>query len=131
MGRPLKPTVLKIIAGNPGKRPLPASEATYPPANLAAPDWLAGEALVLWLKLAPALDFNGLLTTASRDTLCVYCDTMGGYIDGRRAGKEPDIKVLQALRLLAREFGFTPSSQAGICAPGKTNDTQEKDRFFG
>ncbi len=131
MGRPAKPTVLKIIAGNPGKRPLPAAEPQFPACPTTRPDWLAGEAVALWDKLAPALDFNGLLTTASRESLATYCDLMGGYIDGRRAGKEPDIKTLQALRLLAREFGFTPSSQAGIVAPGKPDGTQEKARFFG
>lgn len=123
--------MLKIIAGNPGKRPLPASEPEFASCPTIRPDWLAGEAVVLWDKLAPALDFNGLLTTASRESLATYCDLMGGYIDGRRAGKEPDIKTLQALRLLAREFGFTPSSQAGIVAPGKPDGTQEKARFFG
>ena len=131
MSNPRKPTALRLLSDNAGKRPLPPSEPTFPPSTLAPPDWLTGEAVALWEKLAPAMDLNGLLTTASRDTLAVYCDTMGGYVDGRRAGKEPDLKVLQALRLLAREFGFTPSSQAGVSAPGKPNGTQEKDRFFG
>lgn len=86
---------------------------------------------MLWDKLSPAMESNGLLNDASRESLAVYCDTMGGYIDSRRAGNPPDIKTLQALRLLAREFGFTPSSQAGIVAPGKNDGKQEKARFFG
>jgi phage terminase small subunit len=131
MANPRKPTALRLLADNAGKRPLPASEPTFAPCTTTAPDWLAGEAVVLWKKLAPAMDLNGMLNDASRETLAIYCDTMGDYIDRRRAGGEPDIKTLQALRLLAREFGFTPSSQAGISAPGKANGTQEKDRFFG
>ena len=131
MGNPRKPTALRLLSGNAGKRPLPASEPTYAASTTTAPDWLAGEALVIWTKLAPAMALNGLLTEASRESLAGYCDLAGSYIDGRRAGREPDIKVLQALRLLAREFGFTPSSQAGIVAPGKPDAAQEKSRFFG
>ena len=124
------PTALKIIAGNPGKRPLPASEPAFPAGTLAAPDWIAGEAVVLWDRLAPALDMNGLLTQASRESLAVYCDVMGRYIESRRNGEEPNIRALQQIRLLAREFGFTPSSQAGIVAPGKSDGQDGKARFF-
>lgn len=95
------------------------------------PDWLTGEAVELWRKLASALDSNGMLNHASRDNLAVYCDVLGSYIDKRRAGGEGDIKLLQQIRMMAREFGFTPSSQASISAPGKPDGKKEKDRFFG
>lgn len=131
MSNPRKPTALRLLSDNAGKRPLPAAEPQFPACPTTAPDWLAGEALALWMKLASAMDMNGMLNDASRESLAVYCDTMGHYIDRRRAGGEPDIKTLQALRLLAREFGFTPSSQAGLSAPGKPDGKQEKARFFG
>ena len=131
MARPKKPTVLHLLAGNPGKRPLPTAEPSFAPCNTDMPDWLTGEAVVLWPKLASALDMNGMLTHASRDTLATYCSVLGAFIDGRRAGAEIDIKSLQQIRMLAREFGFTPSSQASIAAPGKKDGHQEKDRFFG
>ena len=131
MGNPKKPTALRLLAGNPGKRPMPASEPSFEPCGTAMPDWLAGETAALWVKLAGALDSNGMLTHASRDTLATYCAVLGAFIDGRRAGAEIDFKLLQQIRMLAREFGFTPSSQASISAPGKQDGKAEKDRFFG
>lgn len=131
MSNPRKPTNLKILSGNPGKRPLPASEPQYEIADTNPPAWLSGEALTQWGTLASALDVNGMLNAANREFLATYCDLLGAYIDNRRAGGEPDLKIVQQLRLMAREFGFTPSSQAGISAPGKPNAKAEKSRFFG
>jgi phage terminase small subunit len=130
MANPRTPTALRILAGNPGKRPLPASEPTFTPADTQAPEWLTGGALTRWNTLAAALDANGMLNVGNRDSLAVYCDLMTRYIDARTAGDEPDLKIFQQLRMMAREFGFTPSSQAGVVAPGKKKD-DTKARFFG
>lgn len=130
MANPRKPTALRVLAGNPGKRPLPAAEPTFTPADTQAPDWLTGDAQTRWDALAAALDANGMLNVGNRDALAVYCDLMTRYIAGRMAGDEPDLKVFQQLRMMAREFGFTPSSQASVVAPGKLVK-DEKARFFG
>lgn len=127
---PAKPTALKLLAGNPGKRALPASEPTFEQADTTPPEWLTGGALERWHTLADALDANGMLNVGNRDALATYCDLMARYIDGRVAGEEPDLKIFQQLRMMAREFGFTPSSQASVVAPGKKGEN-EKARFFG
>lgn len=130
MGDIKKPTALKILAGNPGRRPLPAAEPVFDAAGTDTPDWLSGEAVTQWEVLSTALDVNGMLNTTNRQALATYCDLLGTYIDSRRAGDKPDLKTLQQLRLMAREFGFTPSSQASVVAPGKV-EKDEKARFFG
>lgn len=129
--RPRTPTALRILAGNPSKRPLPASEPAFSTEGTTPPDWLAGEALSQWNTLSAALEANGMLNEANRTVLAAYCDMLGRYIEKRRAGEEPDMKLGQQVRMLAREFGFTPSSQAGITAPGKRDGTDSKARFFG
>ena len=131
MANPRKPTALRLLSGNPGKRPIPAAEPTYEPCDTTMPDWLTGEAAALWDKLAAALHVNGMLTHASKDTLAAYCSVLGAFIDGRRAGGEIDIKLLQQIRMMAREFGFTPSSQASVSAPAKQDPKDDKARFFG
>lgn len=64
-GRPPKPTALKVVAGNPGKRALNHQEPdpTYL-QDLSAPDWLSRVpgAVEVWDELAPKLRAAKLLT---------------------------------------------------------------------
>jgi hypothetical protein len=39
-GRPPKPTALKLMTGNPGRRPLPKDEPAPPKGDVLAPAWL-------------------------------------------------------------------------------------------
>lgn len=131
MANPRTPTKLRLLADNPSGRPLPTSEPAFATCPTTPPDWLTGESLAQWGKLAAALDANGMLNEANRNMLATYCDVLGAYIGQRRAGAEPDMKLVQQIRMLGREFGFTPSSQAGIAAPGKPDGKEAKNRFFG
>ena len=131
MANPRTPTKLRLLADNPSGRPLPTSEPAFATCPTTPPDWLMGESLAQWGKLAAALDANGMLNEANRNMLATYCDVLGAYIGQRRAGAEPDMKLVQQIRMLGREFGFTPSSQAGIAAPGKPDGKEAKNRFFG
>ena len=128
---PRKPTALKLLSGNAGKRALNAAEPQFDGVDMAAPAWLMGEGLAQWRSLAGALDANGMLNTANREVLATYCDLLGRYIEKRLAGEDPDLKISQQIRMMAREFGFTPSSQSGIAAPGKAREEDKKARFFG
>lgn len=126
-----KPTALKVLAGNPGKKPLPAGEPKWTPCDLSAPEWLSAESAERWKPLAEALDANGMLTAANRELLAGYVSMLTAFIQKGRETGEPDLKLMQQIRLVAREFGFTPSSQAGISAPGKAKADDGKARFFG
>ena len=63
-GRKPKPTALKLLEGNPGKRPLNGREPVPPRAALKCPAWLLPEAKKEWKRLAPALEAMGVLTMA-------------------------------------------------------------------
>jgi phage terminase small subunit len=127
MANPRKPTALKLIAGNPGKRPLNPAEPKFPPTDCDPPDWLHAAAMPIWDRLATCLDLNGMLNEGNRDMLAVYCDIIASYERKREQTGEPDLKLAQQMRMIAREFGFTPSSQGGIGAGKKDDD----DQFFG
>lgn len=130
MANPRTPTALRVLAGNPGKRPLPASEPAFEVTGTQAPDWLTGGALERWNVLAVALDVNGMLNVGNRDALATYCMVLAEFVRKVQDGEDCDLKLVQQIRMLAREFGFTPSSQAGVVAPGKAQK-DEKARFFG
>ena len=63
-GRKPKPTALKKLEGNPGKRPLTELEPLPPISVLRCPNWLLPEARKEWRRLAPALINMGVLTLA-------------------------------------------------------------------
>ena len=132
IGRKPKPTALKVIAGNPGKRPLAAAEPTFAPAGTPAPDWLSDEARAVWERVAPCLEANGMLSVPDADSLAVYADVVGRYVELRRAGEPAPMNLVQQMRQLASEFGFTPAARSRVSAPRKPEDgAQGKARFFG
>lgn len=129
MANPRTPTALRKLAGNPSKRPYNEAEPEYKVAGTLAPDWLTGEGLKQWQKLAAAMSANNMLNVGNYDTLATYCDLMGHYIQQRKEGQEPCLKTFAALRLMAKEFGFTPSSQAGVIAPEKKHNDDRESYF--
>lgn len=61
-GRRPKPTAVKVLAGNPGKRPLNVSEPKPRESSARAPRGLGVEGSRFWRKYAPALAALGVLT---------------------------------------------------------------------
>jgi P27 family predicted phage terminase small subunit len=78
-GRPPKPTRLKILTGNPGKRPLNAEEPHPSAAIPVCPAWLDSDAVDKWDALAPELARLGLLTIIDGDALAVYCQAYAEF----------------------------------------------------
>lgn len=143
-----KPTNLKIIQGNPGKKQLNNdvkidgfSEPPKPPVHL---DKVAKKE---WKRLAPVLFDVGLLSKGDIAAFGAYCaaysswyyaeknlqaklsENGGGLTFETEKGYQqqiPEIGVANQARLnmvkLAREFGLTPSSRAGIAAEERNED---------
>ena len=141
-GRKMKPTKLKILHGNPGKRKLPKNEPEPLPGTLVPPDWLKGEGLILWGELVPVLDEMGVLSTSDRFALAALCSAYDDYREAativEREGQvytrttaagstsvaaRPEIAIRNdAFRRMASmlgEFGLTPSSRTRVSANPK------------
>jgi P27 family predicted phage terminase small subunit len=99
-GPPPKPTRLKILQGNPGKRALNKDEPTPPaaPGGEVKPPWwlpryerdlgvngrkVRSKARTFWARIAPILDEMGVLTTADPDALAMLCDVLAEYVEAR------------------------------------------------
>jgi P27 family predicted phage terminase small subunit len=78
-GRPPKPTKLKLLTGNPGKRPLNASEPKPAAVVPKCPAWLDAEAKQKWKQVAPQLARLGLLTVVDGDALAAYCQAWAEF----------------------------------------------------
>jgi P27 family predicted phage terminase small subunit len=131
------PTNLKLLRGNPGHRPIPPEPE--PPVFTEAPpppDYLTGDAVAEWHRMAPILLNTGLLTLADLPAFAAWCRTYGRWIEAERALQgQPltiptdDGKSLKANPLLhisavlardlvgfACQFGMTPAARARFSA---------------
>lgn len=141
-GRKPKPTHLKVLEGNPGKRPLPQNEPKPKPIAPKAPAWLDPAAKKLWKHLGPQLELLGLLTAvdgAAFEAACqsyatwVKCEKYlkdnGLTVEVQKEGDDgnlytsyiqqrPEVsignKALQAFKAFCTEFGLTPASRTRI-----------------
>lgn len=84
-GRKPKPTNLKILAGNPGRRPLPDGEPCPDAVLPTPPDFLDDQALREWERIAPELHQLGLLTRLDRAALAAYCQSYAHWIKAETA----------------------------------------------
>lgn len=77
-----KPTVLKLLQGNPGKRPLQNDSWMQPEVGLPdAPAHLNREARKEWKRITPILLELGVLTKLDRSALAIYCQVWGRLVD--------------------------------------------------
>lgn len=139
-GPPPKPTALKILAGNPGKRPLNPREPQPSAQAPRCPAWLPKEAKREWRRIVPELEAMRVLTRVDGDALTAYCQTYARW----RAAEEflvqhgevyplrdesgkvrcmqqfPQVSIARNLLLLLRayqqEFGLTPAARTRVQA---------------
>lgn len=99
-----QPTALKLLKGNPGKRPISPDEPTptVVEETAAPPDYLSDEAKKEWLRVAPILVRNGLLTEMDLDALGTYCAAFATW-------REATEKL--------RQFGMVVKSPTGYPIP--------------
>lgn len=140
-GRKPVPTALKLVRGNPGKRPLPENEPT-PKGDAVMPDWLSPEAAKHWPLVAGQLHDAGILTSIDTTALALYCEAFArwraasdqvakfGSVVKAPSGfpvQSPFLaianKAQEQMTKLLIEFGMTPSSRARVTkAPDESGD---------
>ena len=140
------PTRLKLVRGNPGKRPLPKGEPQPRVCLPPCPRWLSLEAKREWRSLGPKLRAAGIMTELDGTALALLCQTwarwveaeakvteLGAVVEGSHGQlmRSPYTRISaqaadQLLRLLV-EFGMTPSSRSRVhgLAPASESDEVE------
>lgn len=146
MSNPPVPTALKLLRGNPGKRPINRKEPR-PSLDVAIPDWLSPNAAKHWPVVAKQLHHAGLLTAIDVTALGLYCEAFARWRDANdrivKYGtviKTPNGYPIQSpylaiankaheqmVRLLV-EFGMSPSSRSR-CTVAKPEDTSLYAKF--
>ena len=123
------PTALKLLRGNPGKRPLNKREPKPRAGAPSCPAWLEPEAKKIWREIAPQLQEMGVLTHIDRTMLTLLCETWARWrlavaalvgLDYREDSVE-----IKRLSIIARDllgiihriggaFGMSPSDRTRI-----------------
>jgi P27 family predicted phage terminase small subunit len=148
-GRRPKPTYLRLVTGNPGRRPIngnePKPESTVP----EPPPELLDDARKEWDRLAVPLSKLGLLTELDRGVLAALCQAYGRWVVAERgiaalALRQPTLqgllikttngnmiqnplvgianKAFADYVRYAGEFGMTPSARSRISTAKDTGN---------
>jgi P27 family predicted phage terminase small subunit len=145
---------LKILRGNPGKRPINANEpkiARADPSFDEPPPELNGDpgASAEWRRVAPLLRAAGLVSATERAALTALCQQWSRYLAAHRqvmelgmcieakAGPVPNPYLLVADRALAHcqrlwsELGLTPSGRSRASKLPAPADEKKPSKWAG
>jgi P27 family predicted phage terminase small subunit len=132
-GRKPKPTAIKVLEGNPGKRPINKCEPRPQKTVPKCPSWLEPEAKKEWRRMSKSLEALGILTKVDAASFAGYCEayarwkeaeeflskhgtifkTPSGYIQ-----QVPQVSIAQTylkiMKDFCSEFGLTPASRTRL-----------------
>jgi P27 family predicted phage terminase small subunit len=142
-GRKPKPSALKMLEGNPGKRRLNESEP-QPGGIPTCPKSLDKAARAEWKRVSKELVAIGLLTSVDRAVLASYCQAWSRWTQATEAFNTKPVLVVATktgypiqnpligiintaadqMRKLAAELGLSPSARSRLSVepPAKPGD---------
>lgn len=143
-GRKPKPTAIKELEGNPGKRALNHKEPKPDIAIPSCPNHLKGVARQEWNRITKELYKLGMITKLDRAALTICCQVYADYVNACHKLKEEGEVIIsdkgglyqnpwesikkrsmdQIMKYYA-EFGMTPSSRSRV----KTDTPSEEDEL--
>lgn len=132
-GRKPKPTAVKELEGNPGKRALNHAEPQPASDKPTCPSHIKGEARKEWNRISKDLHAAGLLTKIDKAALAIYCQAWERWVEAEEQLKKvgPVVKspsgypvlnpfwsvankAMSQMQKALVEFGMTPSSRSRI-----------------
>lgn len=144
-----KPTRLRVLHGDRPDR-INTDEPEAPDGLPEALDDMSDEVREIWDYTLDQIDAMGLASPADRDVLRAYCEAVATHRQASRALAKSGLLIRTArgnqfmrnpliavqrdsatlVRVLAREFGLTPSARAGISVTGSADDGAGPERLL-
>jgi P27 family predicted phage terminase small subunit len=140
-GRRPVPTNLKVLHGNPGKRPLNQNEPKPKQERPACPPDLSKVARKEWRRIVPILEGLGILTRVDRAALAAYCESWARWREAERKIAETNLVIKtksgnvienpyysiskrerELMHKFLIEFGMTPSSRSKLSVHAREAD---------
>ena len=158
VGRKPKPTALRLVGGNAGRRPLNKNEPKPELSQPTPPAFLNDDAKVEWSRICETLYKVGLMTELDRGALAACCQAYGRWAQAERALARMSDKdeLTRALMIktsngnaiqnplvgiankaaadyvkYAVEFGMTPSARARVTTHPNDEKENKLAEFFG
>lgn len=141
-GRKPKPTAIKKLEGNPGKRALNRKEPKTESVIPVCPNHLTGAARTEWVRITAELHKLKLISNIDRAALAAYCSAWADYVKAEnKLKKEGEVLIsekggayqnpwlaikkrsMEQIVKFGAEFGMTPSSRTKV----KTEEPDEQD----
>lgn len=149
-GRKSKPTELKKLEGNPGKRALNNQEPKPDVAIPECPPHLEGEARKEFERITGELMKLKIISNIDRAAIVAYCQAWSDYVQAtREIKKEGEVlysdkgnayinpwkniqtSALDRVLRYSAEFGMTPSSRSRIKVETPTEEDKMTNFLFG
>ena len=137
-GRKPKPTAIRRLNGNPGKRGYNSAEPVPPEGVPDCPPHLSATAQEEWQRIAQALYDMGVLTMVDRAALAAYCQAYGRWVEAEEKLKETPVmlktpsgyvqqspwlsvsnKQMELMGRYMAELGITPASRSRVASTGQ------------
>ncbi|HEY4364202.1 MAG TPA: phage terminase small subunit P27 family [Bryobacteraceae bacterium] len=145
MGRPPTPSALKILAGNPGRRPINDREPKLEIKAPACPEHLDDVARREWDRVVPILLRMRVLTEADEIALGNMCMVYATLIDAQNKLKSSGLlyktqsgyvqanpllavvnKCIYIISKIQSEFGLTPAARVRLHADAAGDESANK-----
>jgi P27 family predicted phage terminase small subunit len=135
-GRKPKPAAVKLLDGNPGKRPIKEPIA-FAPLLESCPAWLSDRAKAEWARVVPELErYPGLASAVDAAVMTRYVCAWDAMVEAELEVQATGVTITnskgdtvynpalkaaqqagQELRMVCAEFGFTPAARQRIQPP--------------
>jgi P27 family predicted phage terminase small subunit len=139
-----KPTRLRVLEGNPGRRPLPKNEPQPAAGAPSCPSILSPEARAQWRKLVKAMP-DGLLTKADQIILATLCEAWADWceavedlrvngwyyttekgFEGQRPAAAKMKQATATIISLSSRLGLSPADRTRLSMPEAAPKTLEE-----
>ena len=144
-----KATVLKLVTGNPGHRPLNEHEAKPRTVIPDPPEILKDEALAEWRRITLLLAEVGLIAKLDRAVIAGYCQAWARWVECERQLVTTGLiikaangfpmyspyltaanKALDQVRQLSEQIGLSGSARSRIKASDAPGDSDPAEDFL-
>jgi P27 family predicted phage terminase small subunit len=149
-GRKPTPTHLKLLHGNPGKRPLNPNEPAPGGKPPTCPSHLCPAGKAEWKRLASQLTLLQILTELDRAALAGYCQAYGRWVEAEKKLRETPVliklpsghvqqnpwltianKQLELMHKYLTEFGLSPVARSRVSLSVLPSGTSKFDGLLG